>query len=270
MSTPNAEIPAPASQPSGDLQQPGQLPNTPVAQPNQPSPTQPASPQAPAAPPNAEIETLRKELERERNAARHFQSNFDRAQQQIQALSGVAPRQDPLAEDVAFLKQKGYPEENARDIAEFMNRKLEPLQQHNMQLQASMRGTITAQQAYQDAAAADPGLFADPKIGQAAWESLNAAAQAGRLEYITPGYAKHVAATAYAMEKQPWNQAPQQPPAPQPMQGFRPAGLPPISFGGPPSGYPPQHFQQQPTGPSAEANKLAAEMGAYLGIPPKQ
>lgn len=271
MSTPNAEIPAPASQPSGDLQQPGQLPNTPVAQPNQPSPTQPASPQAPAAPqPDALAQAIAR-AEKAEKAERYHQSRADQVQHQLRAVTGAIPPVDPLAEDVAFLQQKGYDANSARDMAEFMDRKLRPIAQENHQLRSSMQGTGLAHEAYQAALNAEPELFRDPKVAEAAWKGLNAAAQAGQLQYINPDYAVALGSSEYAAQNKPWKTQSQQPPMErQPLPNYRPAGLPPISFGGPPSGYPPQHFQQQPTGPTPEANKLAAEMGAYLGIPPKQ
>lgn len=180
-------------------------------------------------------------------------------------MAGVTPPQDPYAEDIAFLRQKGYDEQSARDMAEFMGRKLQPLQQHNQHLQAQLQGSSLAQQVMQAASDANPELFADQNIAREVWDSIQQTAQQGNLRALTPEYAKFLGAQAWALKHEPWKAANPTPPIPQPMPGFRPAGMPPISFGGSPGQYPPPPVQHNT--PSPQQTALAAEMASYLKLP---
>lgn len=186
-----------------------------------------------------------------------MQAERDRTQARLQALAGVQPPVDPLAEDVAFLTSKGYEAQQARDMAEFMNRKIQPLAQRNHQLEAQMQGSAMAQQAYTDAVNANPALFADPKIAETTWRALNQAAMQGDPRYVTAQYAEAVAAQEYALQHKPWAN-PNTPPPPVPMPGYLPRPMAPLGFNGPGSQYSPQPPQAPPSDPNVD--RVADEM----------
>lgn len=147
---------------------------------------------------------------------------------------------------------QGYTEQDARFFISQLDAAVAPIMQQNQQLQAAVQGQTLAQTAYQQAAEANPELFRDPKVQQAAWNALNEAALAGQTQFIHPSYAYRIAAQEWADLNQPWKQpAGSATPPPQP---FRPAGV--MNFGGNGSAYAPNaqpHQQQQPEDPAVKA-----------------
>lgn len=184
-------------------------------------------------------------------------------------MAGIAaPAPDPMdAKVAAYAKQFNMHPDDARNVLSLVQAENAPLIQRNQQLEAQMQGNTVAQQAMQAAMNANPELFADPKIVEDVWASMQGTAQSGNLQALSPEYAKFLGAQAWAIKNEPWkNHQGSTPPPAQPLQGFRPAGLPAISFGGSPGHYPPP-----PPNPNAAPNPavaaLAAQMAAYTGIP---
>lgn len=265
MSEPSAGLPPPAGQPSGIEQPAGQPP---VSQPNPATPA-PANPQAappPPAPQSAqEVEALRKELELVKKSAAHFQSNYDRAQQQIRAMAGVQqPPPDPYAAKIKAFVDKGYGEEDARMLVDLVRSETEPLRQRNQQMEAQLQGTTQAQNAYQQFAEANPELAADPKIAQATWQALQGAAMQGQPGFVNAEYARLVAAQEWALANEPWKQQANQPP-PAPLPGYVPKGFP-MSFSGPAGAFPPPNQQQQQRDPAED--EMARRMAQRAGLDP--
>lgn len=233
MSEQSAGTPPPASQPSGIEQQPGQPPpNTPAA--DAAAPNQPANPQAPpAAPPVTpeEFARLRAENERLQQGVRHFQSNYDRAQQQLRAMAGVAPTPpDPYAAKIKAFVDKGYGEEDARMLVDLVRSETEPLRQRNAQLEATVQGSSRVSTVFQQAMSQDADLFADPRIQQCVYNHLNALAQQGQLDYLTPDFAIEVGNGEWAkLNRNKTGQPPPAAPVARPMFG-------PMSFTGPQGG----------------------------------
>ena len=194
MSEPNPGTPAPANNPQGT----GQAPEQPKQTAPNPAPTTPQAPTPPAAPatPPPVDPALQQRLEQAEKAARHYQSQFSQARNQLQALTGAQPQADPLADDIDYLRKKGYDDQNARDMAEFMARKLQPIQQRNQQLEAQIQGSSVAQQAMQAAVSANPELFSDQTIATEVWNSMQNTAHQGNLQVLTPEYAKFLGAQA--------------------------------------------------------------------------
>jgi len=181
-------------------------------------------------------------------------------------MAGVMPQVDPVeTKAAAYAKQFNINIEDARVFVAMMQAENAPLMQHNQQLQAQLQGSSLAQQVMQAAADANPELFADQNIAREVWDSIQQTAQQGNLRALTPEYAKFLGAQAWALKHEPWKAANPTPPAPQPMPGFRPAGMPPISFGGSPGQYPPPPVQHNT--PSPQQTALAAEMASYLKLP---
>jgi hypothetical protein len=260
--------PQPAGQPSGTEQPAGQVQQPPAAQAGTQPATQQANQSATSAAPAQtaqEIDTLRRELDLAKKSAQHFQSNYDRAQQQLRAMTGAAaPPPDPYAARIKAFVDKGYGEEDARMLVDLVRAETEPLRQRNQLMEAQLQGTTLAQAAYQQAADANPGLFADPKIAQATYQALQNAALQGQPDYVTAEYAYQFAAGEYAVQRKPW-EAQQPPPtgAPPPRQPFNPG-----SFGGPPAGYTPMPPTQKPVNPEVE--RFNEEIRSHFNFRPKQ
>lgn len=260
MSEPIQGTPAPANNPQGT----GITPEQPPIQTPNPAPSQQATP--PVATPTApDTAALQARLEQAERAARYHQSQHSQARQQLQAVTGVQPQVDPVNERAKRYVELGMHADDAPQFAKIFQAELAPLQQENNQLRAQLQGSSIAQQVMQAAVDANPELFADGKVAAYAWNELQRTAQAGNLQALTPEYAKHLGALAWSEAREPWKNPNPQPPAPQPMPGFRPAGLPPISFGGSPGQYPPPAAFNAAPDPKVAA--LAAEMAKYTGIP---
>jgi len=256
MSETASGLPAQSGQPSGIAEPTGQT----QQQPPNPATPQPApSPAAPATP-SPEIAKLQQELDQYKNSARHFQSEKDRLAAQLQAVTGATPKADPLADDVKYFTAQGYEEKDARHLAGFINQKLQPLQQQNQQLQSALHGQSQVQRVMEEAAAKEPGLFNDPAIYRATYESLNQIAMSGDSRYMNPDYAINFGAGEWSVRNKPWAQQQQAPPP----QQFRPAGS--MSFAGPQGGYVPHQPPQQLSDPAVDAMTL--RMAQRAGINP--
>lgn len=181
-------------------------------------------------------------------------------------MAGVPPIVDPMEAKIKqYAQQLDLHPDDARKFLSMVQMENAPLQQRLQQQDAQIQGGNVAQQAMQAAMSANPELFSDPAIQQEVWNNMQQTAQQGNLQALTPEYAKYLGAQVWALKNEPWKQ-PNLPPVPQPLQGFRPAGLPPISFGGATGQYPPPAAQIS-NQPNAAQAALAAQMAAYTGIP---
>lgn len=264
MSTQPAGIPVGEGQP-----QPGNPTPTgqPLGQPPlQPTPGTPPTPQD--NPQLAELQqklaSLEAEARKSADSAKFYQSNYDRAQQQLKAVVGAQPQADPNAEDVKFFMSQGYEEKDARVFVEFTNRKMAGITQQNNALQQSLRATSSTGQVLQ-AAASDRDyapLFADPEIANAVIQELQRCAINGQADYVTEQYAKSFAEQMYASLRRPW--LVNQQPAAQQQQAPRGFG----GFNGPMPGFSPAAVQQQQAvrPPGAEIHDQAIQ--ERFGIKP--
>jgi hypothetical protein len=193
--------------PTGEQQAAQQTQATQAAQQTQAADT---TQQAQASPQAEELQRQLTELKEQNRIAnesqRHWQSQADRFKAQAQGLLGVQPQADPLAEDVKFWLQRGYPEKEARDMVEFTHQKLSGIQQQNQQLQQTIQATTAVGQAFQMAAGdKDYGaLFGDPEIANQVHQELQRCALGGQGNFVTPEYAKEIAALAYTHKSKPW------------------------------------------------------------------
>ncbi len=259
--------PAPQAQPGNGEQPPVQQPTQQT--PQQPNPAAPASqPQTPAV----SVEELQRQIaERDEKlrlateSSRHWQSQADRYKAQTQALTGVQPQQDPLAEDVKFFVSQGYDEKDARIFAEFTNRKVSALAQQNQTLQQSLQATNRTGQLMQSLIADQQlgPMFADQEVQSQVHQMLQQAAISGQHDLVNPGYAVELAKLAWADKHKPWapqTQQPQAQPQAQPLPtnfqflGPQPTGLRPA----------PAQSQAKPNNPFAD--QLAQQMAQYTGI----
>lgn len=260
MDTPTQGATPPAAEPG----QPGQQqPQQPQATPGAATPpTQPAQASPSAEELGRQLAELKEQNRIATESARHWQSQADRERQRTQALAGVTPQADPLAEDIKFFTAQGYEEKDARMLVEFTNRKVAGLTQQNQSLQQSMQASSAIggiiQQAANDKDYAP--LFADPEIANAVHQEMQRCALSGQANMVTPDYAKAVAEGAYASLRRPWLQNPgttQQATQQQPM-GFLP-------FNGPMPGYSPAGLQQQapqrPPGAEIHDREIAERFG---------
>jgi hypothetical protein len=163
MSTPAAGIPGNEGQPNQGI--------PPVTgQPQGTPPPAQAEPPKQDNPQFAELQqkyaTLEAEAKKRDEAARFYQSQFDKAQHQLRAVVGAQPQQDPHAEDIKFWVGRGYGEKEARDMVEYTASKIGGMQQQLQQAQQTIQATSAVGEVLQ-AAAMDPRfapLFSDPDV----------------------------------------------------------------------------------------------------------
>jgi len=246
--------PAPSGQPSpapnAQQQTPNQQPAQAAATPPEPSSagTPPASPEPPAPNPQQLAQLQQSQLEAHRKITEQGQE-LARLRQQRDALAGVAPQNqpppDPIAPYVAILVKKGYPEKDARDVAEVQWAMMQPMMQAQQQASAAIQGSAMVGQIMQSAWSETPQLFApNAQIGQRVQQILQNDALAGRP--IDKEYALNLAKIEWANNH--FAQQNGQPPA-------APAQQPP-NFNGmwaPPAGY------AQPTPPVQQKPQLPPE-----------
>jgi len=254
---PQSGNPAPAGQP--------QAPNTPPPPPALGEQPKQENPQL--AELQQKLATLEAEAKKNAESARFYQSNFDKAQQQLRAVVGAQqPQADPVAEDVKYWVGQGYDEKDARAMVDYVNRKTQPLMQQLHAAQQTLQATTQTSHVLQSAMA-DPGygmLFADTDVQTQVHQALQQAALSGQPELVNPAYAVEIAKLAYMDKHKPW--AVQQPGQPsQPTQHFNFPGL----LGPQSTGFrPAPAVQSKPTNPHTE--NLTAQMAAYTGIPIQQ
>lgn len=259
MPEPITGTPAPANNPQGT----GPTPEQPLQAVPTPAPVAiPAAPAATTPPP--EVAALQQQLEQANKAARHYQSQFSQARNQLQAVTGVTPQADPYAEDIAYLKSKGYTEDNARDMAEFMGRKLQPFQQRIQQQEQIIRGSAQVEAVMQAAMQKDPTLFQDEQIYRQTFENLRQTALSGDTTYLNPDYAISYGEGVWGSIHRRAQMQPPNTPSPA-APAFTPR---PMNFGGPPPGYTPAAPNTRV--PDPEVQRYNDEIRNHFGLKAKQ
>jgi len=211
-----------------------------------------------------QVEAYKQQLEVAQNSARYHQSQADKLRTGVLAATGTQQPVDPLAEDVKFFTDDGYPEADARKMAAFVDRKMKPVITRLESANATIRATTQVDAVLQAAYVSEPELLSIPEIAEYARKELQAAALAGQGGYITPEYAIACAAQAWAEKNKPWKQSAQiQQPAPQTIRGPQTIGFLPGQQGFTPAG--------QPATPtiSPEVAALTKQMADYMNIPKK-
>jgi len=150
------------------------------------------------------IEALQQQIAQERTAREQqeqsykaLQSEFTRKSQALAQLAGTQlqpPQGDPLASQVEFFTKRGYDAKQGRDLAEFMQSQLQPLQQQYQQSFRSLQQQSILGNVLQDAYAKDAALFADPEIYRETEATLRDFTSSGGS--VTPEFALQVAVLA--------------------------------------------------------------------------
>ncbi len=209
-----------------------------------PNPTEPiAQPSAPAIPPEvqAQLDAAQARSAELEKQARYHQSRADQFGNQLKAIVGAAPAQNPLDPFLKTYTDKGINPDDARVLAE----RDYHIEQRFSQLQngfvAQNQIPAVMQQVYSQA----PQLFQNPAVQQAMQQALADAAAQGDMSRMTPDYALNVGAIEFVRASMLQQQA--APPVQQPQ--FRSQFGPVGQFSPPPvpqqqTNQPPAHIQQ--------------------------
>jgi len=108
----------------------------------------PSSSQPQASNPDTRFQELEQSLATERTRsqnleqlARQQQSRADQATARMQALAGIQPKADPLADDIKRFTDKGIAPEDARLFAGFVQEKVSQVEQKYQQQSAALQAT---------------------------------------------------------------------------------------------------------------------------------
>lgn len=200
------------------------------------------------------LEQLQQQLEQERQARqqyedryKHLQGAYTQTRQQLSAIAGNQPQDDPLKPYVDQLVKLGYSEGDARAVAGVSYQMIQPLQQQLMASQAALQNQTMVDDVLRSAYQQDQVTLSDPEVWQAVeahirQEAMNAA-QAG--QPWDPQYAQQYALnvawqTAGQLRMQRATRGQQTPPQQQPQ-------VPPFirGFSGIPGNFTPAPAQQQ-------------------------
>lgn len=250
--TPAATEQAPSTQPATE-----QAPQvTPPAAPG----TEPAA-AAPVTDASAQLQDRLTKLENERTQLdqnyRQLQGAYTQSRQQLAAVTGVQPQQDPLAPMVQSIISKGITDDQkqARALAEFVNEALAPVMQGAQRANAITQSAFAVEDAMRGAVTKAPALFTNPAVANAVQGYLRQDAMNG--QPINEEYALQLAKIAYAdaVVLAVSQQQPGRPnTTPAPLQNFS-------GMWGAPGGYAtPQPQQQRQISPEAAA--IDAEIAA--------
>ncbi len=174
-----------------------------TAVPQEDGTTQPNSqPQQTSTPEASKLQELETQLQAERNRAQNLeqlartqQSRADQATARMQALAGVVPKQDPLAQDVEYFVKNGINADDARLFAGFVNQKMGAVQQQYQQQTQALQATTMVSDVLNNAYQQDPSLFSE-QIYSEVQSQLRQDALQGNSQFMNPEYALDLAAIA--------------------------------------------------------------------------
>lgn len=245
----------PATQQTSQTQQ-----QTQAAEPPKPPTQEEIAALQAAAAKAAELESRLQQTERNYGELR---ADYTRKAQALAQLAGAqtppqAP-QDPLTPFVQKLVAKGYPEEDARSVAEMSYEMMQPILQQQQQYFGALQATQQVGDVMRSTWSTRPDLFTDPQVASLVEAQLRHDALSGAK--LDPALAVRYAVLARDEIEQERMRNPNRPPPTQ--HQMQPSFG---SFNGPTGGYTPAPPQTQPKA-NPQADALYQQMNSYSGVP---